>query len=88
MDNSFAECGDNNSQRSHGSDKSTIPSIKSHHEHELETMVEKLSAENEELKHAQQNTLQTQQDLMKANQELLNQLQLVPTQLATVKEDI
>ena len=86
--NSADRTGDNHSQRSQGSDKSTIPSIKSHREQELETMVEKLSIENEELKQAQQTTHQSQQELLKANQELLDQLQIVKTQLTTVKEDI
>ena len=51
-------------------------------------MVEKLSVENVELKEAQQEHIQSHQALMKANQELLEQLQIMKTQLATVKEDI
>ena len=80
--------GDNNSQQSHGSDKSTIPSVKSHREQELETMVDRLNKENINLKQAQEATLQTQQKLMKTNQDLIAQVQTMQTQLATVKEDI
>ena len=80
--------GDNNSQHSQETDKSTIASIKSHREQELETMVEKLSIENVELKQAQQTTLQSQQQLMHANRELIEQVQMMKTQLATVKDDI
>ena len=59
--------GDNHSQQSQETDKSTIASVKSHREQELENMVEKLSIENVELKQAQQITLQSQQELMEAN---------------------
>ena len=76
------------SQHSQGSNKSTIPSVKSQHKHELETIVDKLSKENEDLKQAQEATLQSQQDLLKANQDLLQQVHIMQTQLANVKEDI
>ena len=79
---------DNQSQQSHGSDRSTLPSIKSQREQELEVIVNKLSQENKDLKQAQESTLQSQQALVKANKELLQQVQLMQTQLATVKEDI
>ena len=80
--------GENHSQQSQETDKSTIASVKSHREQELEIMVEKLSIENVELKEAQQITLQTQQDLMDANRELIGQIQTMKTQLVTVKDDI
>ena len=80
--------GDNSSQHSATSDKSTIQSVKSHREQELETMVEKLSVENNELKLAQETALQSQRELLQANRELIEQVQIIKTQLATVKNDI
>ena len=80
--------GDNNSQQSHGSDKSTIPSVKSHRKQELEIMVDNLHKENNTLKQAHEATLQSQQQLMKTNQDLIAQVQIMQTQLTTVKEDI
>ena len=79
---------DTMSQHSMGSDKSTIPSVKSQREHELETIVEKLSKENDDLKQTQETTLQSQRELLRANQELLQQVQMMQMQLAMVKEDI
>ena len=79
---------DNHSLQSQETDKSTITSVKSQRELELETMVEKLSIENVELKEAQQVTLQTQQNLMDTNRELIEQIQTMKTQLATVNDDI
>ena len=79
---------DTHSQQSQGSDKSTIPSVKSHREQELETMVDKLNKENTTLKQAHEATLQSQHELLKTNQELIAQVQTMQTQLATVKDDI
>ena len=73
---------DNSSQQSQETDKSTIASIKSRQEQELESMVKKLSIENVELKQAQQITLQSQQDLMEANRDLITQVKLMKSQLA------
>ena len=82
------DLGENHSQQSQETDKSTIASVKSHREQELEIMVEQLSIENVELKQAQQVTIQSQQELMKANQELITQVQIMRSQLATMKDDI
>ena len=51
-------------------------------------MVDKLNKENTTLKQAHEATLRTQQKLMETNQDLIAQVQIMQTQLATVKEDI
>ena len=79
---------DNSSQQSGVSDKSTIQSGKSLREQELETMVNKLSTENAEIKHSHQVTLAAQQELIDTNNRLLDQLSQVQTQLSTVKDDM
>ena len=79
---------DNSSQQSGGSDKSTIQSGKSLREQELEAMVDKLSSENEELKHFHQATLAAQQELIDTNNWLMDQITQVQSQLSTVKDDM
>ena len=68
---------DNYSQQSQETNKSTIALVKSHWKQELESLVEKLSIENMELKQVQQIISQSQQELMEANQELITKVKLV-----------
>ena len=75
--------GDNSSLQSAELDCSTIQTIQSQWEQELEAMVDKLSIENTKLKKSQKVALEAQRTLLKVNKEMAEQMHLVQSQLAT-----